>query len=310
MLGPTLPGFSNPDANTDTADFSPDGHWLAYQAGDLSVLDLTGHHAPEGIPDCCDTGNMIWSPDGTQLAFGDNVGGLALFSLSTGKSAPLLGAQALGIRELVGWIDNAHLAVTLLTLSADHLTTQGVTVGSYDIATRQLRDIATVRSAAFGTPYVSLSPDGTKALVFNQPYRDRPYVPLVDEIDVASGAIMPLPHLAQVMGLSLGFTSVAWRPGSRVIAASAGFDVNGDLRTWVLDLGADAVLAEVTPAGYAAGWAPDGSAFVFSSGWQAGIPSGPFSLAAVVVGSNGHVSATPLTSDAMSFPFLGFARTA
>ncbi|HEV2457122.1 MAG TPA: hypothetical protein VGS80_02065, partial [Ktedonobacterales bacterium] len=109
VQGPNLPGFSNLGANTDTSRVSPNGHWLAYQAGDLVVLDLSGRHTLEGIPDCCDTGTMVWSPDGTQLAFGDNIGDLALFPLTAGTApgtfVPLPGTQALGIRELVGWID-------------------------------------------------------------------------------------------------------------------------------------------------------------------------------------------------------------
>jgi hypothetical protein len=311
---PCCRDLANIGANTDTAEISPDGHWLAYQAGDLTLLDLTGHRAPEGILDCCDTGNMFWSPDSTQLAFGDNLGDLALFPLSEGtaegKFVPLTGLQALGVRELVGWIDATHLAVTVYPLQSG-ATIQTVSLGSYDISARRLHIIATVSSQAFGIPHFALSPDGTTALLFNKQYRDYPYAPLVDEIAIANGAITPLPHLAQVMGPSdSGFTGVAWPAHSAVIAASTGFDVNGNLRTWVLDLSADAVVAEVTPAGYAAGWAPASSEFVLSSGWQAGISLGPFSLTAVAVGSDGHIATTRLTSDAMSFPFLGFARTA
>jgi len=57
-------------------------------------------------------------------------------------------------------------------------------------------------------------------------------------------------------------------------------------------------------------WSPDGATLVVATSVQAEAGLGPHDLSAVTFGHDGQPHITQLTNDAMSFPFLGFVRTA
>jgi hypothetical protein len=63
--------------------------------------------------------------------------------------------------------------------------------------------------------------------------------------------------------------------------------------------------------GDVAGWSPDGTTLIFSTGYQLGVGSGPYTISAVSLASgSGAPRVTVLTTAATSFPFIGFVRTA
>jgi len=113
------------------------------------------------------------------------------------------------------------------------------------------------------------------------------------------------------MGPYSGFTSLAWRTGTQTVAASTGFDTNGDLKTWLLDLRHDsAVQLRLPKARYVAGWDPGGDVLILSTGWQILANGGPYEIIAAKIGAGGSISTTVLTQKAVTFPVVGFVRTA
>ncbi|MEO7003533.1 MAG: hypothetical protein ABI068_17050, partial [Ktedonobacterales bacterium] len=157
--------------------------------------------------------------------------------------------------------------------------------------------------------YFALAPDGKKALFHNMFFRADPYTPTIAEIDTATGRVTALPAIAQATGGVL--SGVAWRPDDAVVGSSSGYSVNGDLRTWTFDLAQDrATQIHLDEAAYVAGWSPDGRALVVTSAWQNTIGHGPYTISAITFGASGKPTVTTLTGQAMSFPFVGFVRTA
>ncbi|HST89590.1 MAG TPA: hypothetical protein VLJ14_14545, partial [Ktedonobacterales bacterium] len=126
---------------------------------------------------------------------------------------------------ILGWVDNTHLAVTLVPPPAAAIPSEPRTaLGILDTSTWSLHTVATFSSAAMGVPEFVLSPDGKYALYFNREFRNDPYTPTLSEIELSTGTVMALPRLARVMGPYSGFTSLAWRTGTQTVAASTGFD--------------------------------------------------------------------------------------
>ena len=92
------------------------------------------------------------------------------------------------------------------------------------------------------------------------------------------------------------------------IAASTGLHANGDLKTWLLDHSQDA--AQPLPyQAYAAGWTPAGGPMILTSEQIDVTDGGPYQITAVANVSDGHSRATVLTTNAYTFPFVGFVRT-
>lgn len=151
-----------------------------------------------------------------------------------------------------------------------------------------------------------LSPDGKYVLFSNAECQGLPFTPLVDEIDMTSGVVTPLPGIEHAT--NAGFTSVAWQAGTDRVAVSTGYGVNGDLQTWLLTLGQDRA-QQLPGAGFAGGWAPGSNTLVLTSGQDTIIGRGPYILSALEVNASGQAQTlTTLTSGAMTFPFLGFVR--
>ena len=297
--------------NLPPASVSRDGHLLAFESRrGLAVHNLTGSSLGQRVPDIGAESQVIWSPNGAQLILDDNQGAKSVISVADGKlntspsSLPTLG-------PVLGWVDNSHIAlVTFGTATAGAATS--LTIAVADVTSWALRSVVTMQmSSLTGEWRFSLSPDGKHILYYNKRFRSDPYVPTVKELDVASGAMTSLPGLARAMGTYSGFTSLAWTADSQKIAASTGFDLNNDLKTWILDLRSDKATQLQLPTGrYVAGWAPGTGALILSSGKDSVVDAGPFTVTVVSLGAGSNVTETVLTHQAYTFPFVGFVRTA
>jgi len=266
---------------------------------------------------------MDWSPDSRQLALSDNSGGISLLKMTekevmpipglpiTGEATPILG---MGNPSLWGWLDASHLAIGGYPISGGTESTTAYSLGLLDVTAGTLRTIATIHSPGLGAPAIVLSPDGTHALFYNGNLHDRPFTPIVEAIDTTTGAITPLPTIVRTTQgtqepLGIEYTSAAWRPGTHQLAVSTGFLPNHDLKVWLLDLDHDTATPLLSDQ-YVAQWSPDGATLVVSTANSAAAGFGPYDLSAVTVDPSGQPHVTLLTNDAMSFPFLGFVRTA
>ncbi len=309
IVGPPLSGMAINGLDLASAGVSPNGHLLAYVGADgLVVLDVTGRLNTSRIPNM-DAPEVVWSPDESQLALGDGQGGVSLVRIADGQLRIMPGPRPQGLTDIVGWIDNTHLAVRIVTITGAAQSSSSVSLGVLETSSWQVRTVGTINSSSLGAARFVLSPDGAYALCFNKRFRDDPYSPIVDEINIATGKVTPLPHIAQSMGPYSGFTSLAWRPGTQTVVASTGFDVNNDLKVWLLDLQRDT--AEKQPVvRYVAGWAPDNGPLVLSTGWENLTNQGPYKIDAATFGTGGIVAMKTLTRAAMTFPFLGFVSTA
>lgn len=318
VAGPQLEGL-NPTYLANTSGFSPNGHLMAYANETDPYLLSVGQGQISDVPiSAVLVNSMYWSQDGSSLAISDGAGDFGLVRPENAAFTPLPNAPtplpgATGTWQmftLLGWVDSTDWAVTYGHPNNNPPTSvPTMWMGIYDLSTHALRPVVTFSSAAQGDGYWSLSPDGAHAIFYNRPYRADPYTPQVDEIDMATGAVTFLPNISQTMGSDYGFTGVAWRPGTNTLAASTGFTENGNVKTWLVDLGADS-MTPITPTGFPVGWAPNNGPLVLSSGWQSEVGLGPYTLTAVTCESAAQCSATTLTKNAMTFTFLGFVRTA
>lgn len=300
-----------------TAGISPDGHYFAFQAPNLTILDVTHRNARTPLDPTILAYRMAWSPQGDTLAVYTGPGTLSyvLIDAVTGQTHHVPGIstdlQTPGsVAELIGWIDATHLAVTLVSGGPYFSDPIGkvtyalsTTLASLDITTSTVRHIASISSSGLGFSTFTLSPDGTRALFYNTKFREYPFTPLVDVITIATGRITPLPNIAQTT--KSGFISPAWRPGSDTVAIPGGS---------VLDLDRDTVTDLNLGAGqwWVEGWTPDAKTLIFSSDWggSASTFMSPHTISALTFGPNGQTSLVILTHDAYLLPFVGFVRTA
>jgi WD40 repeat protein len=279
---------------------SPNAQYLAYSTviADLTAADTTGgmkYHFGGGMY------QISWSPDGARMAVNaDGEGKLQLVDGATGQRTPVPGTPGNGITNLIGWLDSTHLAVRVLFgQSARGLA-------SLDLTNGTVRIIVRVPSDHLGDEWFRLSSDGKEAFLFNVPVREDPYTPIVEVIDTTTGQIRSLPNIAHTIGE--GFSTVAWKPGSDIMAVSTGYGETGNLKAWMLDLARDTV-THLVDGQHVQGWAPDDGPLVIGTGWQSQVGAGPYALSAVSFSASGQPTFTPLTHTAMTFPFLGFIPT-
>lgn len=301
IAGPRLPGLSMYGLNFASAGFAPDGHTLAYAANSLSIVDVSNGNSMAGRSVA--TYKMYWSPDGSQIALGDNEGGFAIAHAASGVSRVVPGTRPDWYRVLDGWIDATHILIEGVPEGGGTFA-----LAALDIGSGQLRQIATFPIAQNVDYFVTLAPDGREALFYSQPYRDYPFTPTADVIDTATGAVRALPRIAPLTTTLWG--AIVWRPGSHTFAFTS--DQLG-APTWLVNLDSDSAtsVALYQSIGGVEGWSPDGTTLIFSTGYQRTVGFGPYTITAVRLASDGGVSrVTVLTHSAMSFPFVGFVRTA
>lgn len=316
LPGPALPPFTINGLTLATAGASPDGHLLAYNYADVRIVSIAGRGAVRNVfTRVVDA--MAWSPDSRQLALCDGSGGLSLLKTTAAELTSIPGLSINGdgrpvagevFPSLLGWLDASHLAIGGYPLSGISSST-GIAIAyalrSLDVTSGTWRTIATINSPGLGSPRITLSSDGSRALFSNSEIRDQPFTPIVDEINTVTGDITPLPAILHATGPT--FISTAWRPGTHQLAVTTDFN---NLKTWLLNLDSDTAIALFSEKGLVQRWSPDGTTLVLSTGDSAAAGFGPYDLSAVTFGLDGQPHVTLLTHDAMSFPFLGFVRTA
>jgi WD40 repeat protein len=315
LTGPEFSGLTIDGYVVGSAGVSPNGHFIAYSGTNgLRVIDLTGHQTGERAP-AVSAEELAWSPDSTRIALGDGQGHIGIANIGNGDYTVAPNSQHQGLRSVIGWIDDSHLAVTMAPASTDTQSqqTNSITLGSLDISSWSVRAILSISFSGLNIPLFALSPDRAHVLFFNRRFREDAYTPTVAEIDVASGALNQLPRIAASMGSYSGFTSLAWQPQGQMIAATTGYDVNGDLETWLLNLEQDSAVRLALPQPrYVAAWVPDTSQLILTTGWQILVNDGPYEISEASIDLNDpSASMIPvsLTSDASTFPFVGLVRT-
>ncbi len=314
--GPYLPNLSD-DLDLTFAGFSLDGHYLAFQASRLTILDVTSrNNASTPLDPKLFAYTMAWSPQGDTLAVYQGPGSpYVIVDAATGHARVVPGTSSSSetpgsIMSLIGWIDATHLAVTLWSSGASYTDPAGDkfplsdSLGSLDITTGAVRLVATITSPPqASTSRFVLSPDGKRALFYDVNWRDEPFTPMVDLIDIATGRVTPLPQIAQTAKPALNsFLLPVWRPNSDTVVGTGGltFDLDRDTVTHLNLINGPFIEA----------WTPDGKALIVSSDWQHSVGIGPHTISAVTFGPNGQISAVDLTHDAYTMPFVGFVRTA
>lgn len=318
LVGPALPPFKINSLSLASAGASPDGRLLAYAAPSVVIANVAGsgggasaHEVLAGA-----IANMAWSPDSRQLALSNGGGNLSLLPATADAHTPVPGTPILAatVLNLWGWLDASHLAIGTDAIVGEKASTTAYAFDSLNIISGALRTIAIIRSPGLGAPRIVLSPDGTQALFYNGNLHDRPFTPIVDAIDTTTGVVTPLPAIVRATQgtqapLGIEYTSAAWRPGTHQLAVSTGFLPNHDLKAWLLDVDHDTATPLLGDQ-YVAQWSPDGATLIVSTANSAAAGYGPYDLSAVTFDSGGQPHVTLLTNDAMSFPFLGFVRTA
>jgi|SRR5690348_14676715 len=319
LTGPALPPFKINSLILASAGASPDGHLLAYASPSIVMANVAGTGAGAGLGASTRevvagaVADMVWSPDSRQVALSDGGGALSLLPATADARTPIPGTPIpdVTVLNLWGWLDSSHLAIGTGAIVDGKESATAYVLSSLDITTGTLRTIAIIRSPGLGAPAIALSPDGSRALFYNARIQDQPFTPIVDEIDIATGAVTLLPAIVRATAGSFGpdYTSAAWRPGTHQLAISTGFLENNDLKMWLLDVDRDTA-TPLLNGQYVARWSPDGATLVVATSVQAEAGLGPHDLSAVTFGHDGQPHITQLTNDAMSFPFLGFVRTA
>ena len=130
-----------------------------------------------------------------------------------------------------------------------------VTPGSVYIEDGAFRLRATVPASIGATP--ALSPDGAQVLYCAIPVRDQTFAPFVDAISTVSGQRR---HLAIVSAvLSRGSDSLAWKPGSSLVAvAPQRSSASGAKQRFLHDRARDTATSVPARLSYALGWVPGG----------------------------------------------------
>jgi WD40 repeat protein len=321
--GPELMGIS-PHYDLRAPSVSSNGQLVAIDTtSGLNIVDLTGRHrlytfVPEEL-----YRSIAWSPDSSMLAVAGAAtwNGVDIIRMSDGSDTtlPIVGGT---LPDIIGWADETHVigyffpappvnAPTPTPAHSDANPPEGaqtLTLATEDVTSGAVRKVASITTATMGQGFFTLSPDGKFALFYNRLFRDNPYIQDVRLINVATGAVTSLPTIARAMGPYSGFTSIAWRENSMTVAASSGLRANGDVKTWLLDLSHDS--AQPLPyQAYVAGWVPAGGPLILTSDQTDQTEGGPYQISAAIP-TNGSSSVAVLTTDAYTFPFVGFVRTA
>ncbi len=323
VTGPMLVGLAQRSLGRPTV--SSTGRYLAYTSVQgVSIIDLTGKQAPvayRGLNPVVVPRVFAWSPDGSELAVDGGAmekGVIHMPDLAI-RPIPLLSNNNL---DLIGWLDSSHIVGYLglpyaptpgptPTAYGDGPPSarQTVTLGSEDLRTGSGKTIFGLTSTTLGDGEFSLPPDGKNALLHNALSGNPSFRPDYRLINLATGKVSSLTHIMQLIGAKSGFTSIAWRPGTTTLAVSTGFAVNGDLRTWLLDLEHDTAVSLPYQA-YIAGWVPDNGPLILTTGESSYGFNGPFTLSAVSDPGTPAAKDIKLIDSAYHFTFGGFARTA
>jgi hypothetical protein len=204
--------------------------------------------------------------------------------------------------NLLGWMDDSHLAVVRQGSAS---TT--VTLGSVHIEDGAFRLLATL-PANIGATF-TLSPNGAQVLYSAIPVRDQTFAPFVDVISTASGQRRQLSTVSAA--LPRGIDSLAWKPGSSLVAVTTQrSSASGAEQLFLLDLARDTAASVPARLSFALGWVPGGQTLIMGD-WRPGSLGlfTPHLLNALTFPPNGAPSEILLTDQVVG-PFFGFIRTA
>ena len=176
-----------------------------------------------------------------------------------------------------------------------------------DIASGNLRVIASFPSAQLGGPHFDISPDGKEVLLSTCQFSSDPYTPILELVDTATDERRILPRSQAEIGSCL--SQIAFQPGTPIIAVSTGDKQSNDLKTWLLDTQHENAIL-VPDAAYPLAWIPNDGPLIIGTSIESQIGNGPNELRAVTFARDGALSAVTLTRSAMTFPYLGLIRTA
>jgi hypothetical protein len=309
--GPVLPDtrfITYPFIGWTDAVASPGGRFVAYAQGSdpnsgsavAIVAVATGKIIT--VPTPCT--NLYWSPDGTRLAAdsstnstaGNRMGVVGIIDVASGKVTNLSGmyqGQPAQVYRAIGWIDGAHLAVLSsvpgpAARAPSDATGQvrarplssftNLTLAALDVASGALRPVRALTTDADPfPPNVYLAPDGKEALFASSTFQ-----PTAQVIDIATGAVRPLPHVTAAFAGKFVFLGgidfeganwanfMAWRPGGHTLAlslAAFGLGVEGtthqDSGVWLVDLDGDTA-RRLTANSYPLAWLPNGRTLLTS----------------------------------------------
>ena len=330
-----------------TAGTAPDGQRLAFgNTADVFYIDLSNDQATSfqtfQTRSTAMSGFLFWSPDGQHIAIDGSQGNIHIITLATGAATTLpVPTQPQGyttaslVGQVYGWLDNTHLAVDYFPGELAPVTTPSRSTSpqiaanlySLEIPTGALRPVVTVRSSTMISGSFSLAPDRSEALFFNTqvtgegaPATAYLFRPMADRVNVATGAVTPLPHIASLISQTNHvydeIYQVLWIPHTHraLVTLVMGDQVTGND---IIDVDTDSV-TPIQLASFPVAWAPDGKTLVLSSvprngdgeGGPGPTGSGPFTLSAVTFDPAWNPSQTvTLTHEAMQIPTLGFVRT-
>jgi hypothetical protein len=328
LTGPAFPEFSFFYGNNGhdliwTAGASPDGHFIAYLNPALVVFDVRAQTPASsrlhqgGYYDS----HLFWSPNSQLIAIGDtgenNVPGFPTYIVSPSPltipfSAPIPGTT--GTQKIIpeGWLDN-HTLLVYVQVAQGNTVYSGL-IQSMDITTGATQTITTFPHAELSNLQFTISPDGQEVFLSNYPAHDEPFTPLAEVLDVSTGTVHPLPHLAALEAQSGTWISgAAWKPGTHTLAVTIGYvapDEN-NAADWLVNTDTDTETS--FPSGdYVQSWSPDGATLVLSNAYvnENGTGEGPYTLTAVTFSASGQATLTTLTRQSLDFTFLGFIRSA
>lgn len=311
--GPGLPGLLFTGLSIDSGGIAPDGHTFAYFANAVDVIDVTGKTAARHFDRPGPINDAMWSHDGSKIVLAEF--GVGFWTMNTVSGSPVMvpGGSFANESEIFGWIDATHLALggsdpnSAVKLPNGNIFTTTFLLYSLDITSGKLRLIASIAHLGICFPNIDLAPDGKTALFYNTPYHENLFTPKAFAIDMESGAMKVLPNIEHILGY--GFSSNAWQPGTQQIAVTVGFLVNGAVQIWMLDVQHDTV-TKIAGNMYVEQWSPDGKTLIGSTGQDRAIGEGPSEISAMTFDATGQPTVVSLTKDAMTFPFIGFVRTA
>ena len=319
VAGPMLVGLSPVYLGRPT--ISSTGRYLAYASRvGVSIVDLTGQQGPIAYK-LYDPLSFAWSPDGSELAVDADIDGKQIIHIPDLATRPIPSISN-GNLYLIGWADSTHIAGNYVRVipptpgpspteysSGPQSAIQTVALGIEDLRTGSNKVVFSVTSNTLSAGELALSPDGRYALLYNGQSGGTPFRPDYRLIDIATGKWTALPHIMQTINSISPFSSVAWRPGTMTLAVSTGFDVNGDLHTWLLDVQHDTATA-LPYQTYVAGWTPGNGPLILTTGRASIGYKGPFTLSAVTDPGTPGAKETKLVDIAYHLNFGGFARTA
>ncbi len=223
IIGPLLPLVPpgqplHAGSGIDDGGFAPDGHTLAFMDDYLSLIDTATGHEVIIPPSPQSAGNDIaWASDGKTFAFNGDTA-FELIQTSNGKISSIPHTPFPGTppeaTNLDGWIDATHIAVDGFLPSTIGQSKITFVLWSLNVITGDHWAIAQITIPSLEIGALTFDPDGTTALFYTVPFRDNPYTSYVAKIDITSGAITPLPVIAQLQSQNSIISNFAWRPGA------------------------------------------------------------------------------------------------